>query len=113
MAFDILRLENIDCMARPQAERRLLWEALLAGPEPPLRLTPMTTDLALALRWPQHFEGAGLDDVLVKPAEVAVPAWQACDVQGQALRTADAVAWRGKILPRLPKTAHGVRTVGP
>src|SRR5256886_8277978 len=64
IAFDLLALEGRDLMTRPQSERRLLLEALLAEPVPAIRLTPMTTDHALALQWLRHFEGAGLDGVI-------------------------------------------------
>jgi ATP-dependent DNA ligase len=91
VAFDILRLDDTDCMSRPQAERRLLLEALLACAEPPLRLTPMTTDLALARRWLRHFEGAGLDGVMVKPAEAPYQPGKRAMFKVKHLRTADCV----------------------
>ncbi|MDH6169170.1 ATP-dependent DNA ligase [Variovorax boronicumulans] len=91
VAFDILRLDGRDCMARPQAERRLLLEALLSGAEPPLRLTPMTTDHTLAQRWLQHFEGAGLDGVMVKPAEGPYQPGKRAMFKVKHVRTADCV----------------------
>jgi ATP-dependent DNA ligase len=91
VAFDLLRLDGEDCMARPQAERRLLLEALLADAEPPLRLTPMTTDRALAVRWLQHFEGAGLDGVMVKPADAPYQPGKRAMFKVKHVRTADCV----------------------
>ena len=84
VAFDLLALEGRELMTRPQAERRLLLEALLAESASPIRLTPMTTDRALALRWLRHFEGAGLDGVIAKCGGPALSAGQARDAEGQA-----------------------------
>jgi ATP-dependent DNA ligase len=91
VAFDLLRLDGADCMARPLAERRLLLEALLAVAQPPLHLTPMTTDPAVAQRWLQHFEGAGLDGVMVKPAEAPYQPGKRAMLKVKHVRTADCV----------------------
>ena len=78
-------------MPRPQAERRLLLEALLAEAAPPIRLTPMTTDHALALRWLQDFEGAGLDGVIAKWADQAYLPGKRAMLKVKHQRTADCV----------------------
>lgn len=91
VAFDILYLGGVSCMPRPQAERRLLLEALLAGAEPPLRLTPLTVDLGLARRWLRDFEGAGLDGVMVKPAEAPYLPGKRAMLKVKHVRTADCV----------------------
>ena len=91
IAFDLLALDGRDLMSRPQAERRLLLEALLAEPVPALRLTPMTTDHALALQWLQHFEGAGLDGVIAKWADQPYLPGKRAMVKVKHQRTADCV----------------------
>lgn len=91
VAFDILYLGGVDCMARPQAERRLLLEALLAHAAPPLHLTPMTIDPVLARQWLRHFEGAGLDGVMVKPAEAPYQPGRRAMFKVKHVRTADCV----------------------
>lgn len=91
VAFDILRVAGTDCMARPQAERRLLLEALLAEAEAPLYLTPMTTDPELATCWLQNFEGAGLDGVMAKPAEAPYQPGKRAMLKIKHARTADCV----------------------
>src|SRR6185437_13888716 len=58
-----------DFTARPFAERRALLVAALAGAQPPIHLTPATTDHAVADRWFAQFEGAGLDGVVAKPLD--------------------------------------------
>ena len=52
--------------------------------EPPIHLTPATSDRDLAADWFDRFEGAGLDGVVAKRARRAVPAGQARDAQDQA-----------------------------
>ena len=64
VAFDLLAVANENVMALPQTERRARLERLLATPLPPLQLTPMTRDPALALEWLTGLEAAGLDGVM-------------------------------------------------
>jgi ATP-dependent DNA ligase len=68
VAFDALSISNENLMAASQAERRAALEKLLAKARPPLYLTPVTRDVALARDWLERFEGAGLDGVIAKPA---------------------------------------------
>lgn len=91
VAFDLLALDGQDLMTRPQAERRLLLEALLAESAPPIHLTPMTTDRALALSWLQHFEGAGLDGVIAKWADQPYLPGKRAMLKVKHQRTADCV----------------------
>jgi len=74
VAFDLVALDDLD--ARPVAfvERRRLLEAVLADSDPPIYLTPATTDRSLAAEWFVRFEGAGFDGVVAKPgADPYVP----------------------------------------
>jgi ATP-dependent DNA ligase len=66
VAFDALSLQDRDLRAEPQSERRRLLEEALAGVEPPVHLTPVTREHALAVEWLERFEGAGLDGVIAK-----------------------------------------------
>ncbi len=70
VAFDLLASDGRDRMASAQSERRALLEKLFARLRSPLHLTPMTQDCALAEQWLDQFEGAGLDGVIAKPAEL-------------------------------------------
>ena len=74
--------DALDDPALPFAERRAALEALPLAP--PLFVTPLTDDLALAREWFERFEGAGLDGMIAKDGALAVPARRARDVQGQA-----------------------------
>src|SRR5215469_3586733 len=67
VAFDLLALGDTDYMERPFEQRRAALEKALDGVTTPLHLTPATTDHALARRWLQQFEGAGLDGIVAKP----------------------------------------------
>ena len=64
--FDLLCEGDRDLRGEAFEERRRLLESTLAHVEPPLHLTPTTTDRALAGDWFQRFEGAGLDGVMAK-----------------------------------------------
>lgn len=69
VAFDLLAVGDRSLMERDFADRRsALAEAMapFAGAEG-MHLTPATADLALARRWFETFEGAGLDGVIAKP----------------------------------------------
>jgi ATP-dependent DNA ligase len=66
VAFDLLALGEVDCMAQPFARRRMALEDALAHAGPPVHLTPATTDHDLAAEWLSRFEGAGLDGLVAK-----------------------------------------------
>jgi ATP-dependent DNA ligase len=70
VAFDLLALDDDDLRRRPLADRRKLLESALAGVQPPVHVTPATTDPAVAEDWFDRFEGAGLDGVVAKPLSV-------------------------------------------
>ena len=57
----------------------------------PLHLTPATTDHALAQRWLQQFEGAGLDGIIAKPLEGAYEPDRRVMFKVKHERTADCV----------------------
>jgi ATP-dependent DNA ligase len=69
VAWDLLCRDDRSLLATPFHERRAELESILAGAEPPIHLTPATTDRAVASDWFQRFEGAGLDGVMAKPRD--------------------------------------------
>src|SRR5687767_9724631 len=91
VAFDLLAVDGGDVRERPQAERRTLLEALLAGAEPPIHLTPMTRDPAVARDWLSRFEGAGLDGVMAKPDDAPYAPGKRAMLKIKHARTADCV----------------------
>ncbi len=69
VAFDLLALDDEDFTAAPFARRREVLASALADAQPPIYLTPTTTDAGLAEVWFSQFEGAGLDGIIAKPLD--------------------------------------------
>ena len=65
--FDLLSEGDRDLRSTAFKERRRELESLLSSTEPPIHLTPATSDLGAAADWFSRFEGAGLDGVIAKP----------------------------------------------
>jgi ATP-dependent DNA ligase len=91
VAWDLLALGDEDLRTVPQAERRSRLEAALAAAEPPVHLTPATTDRALAVDWFDRFEGAGLDGVIAKRLEGTYQPGKRAMIKVKHQRTADCV----------------------
>jgi ATP-dependent DNA ligase len=66
VVFDLLCEGSRDLRAEPFRARRARLEALFGESQPPLFITPSTTDRAQAADWFGRFEGAGLDGVMAK-----------------------------------------------
>ena len=90
-AFDLIALEGRDLRNVPQAERRALLERAFAASEPPIHLTPMTRDRAVASEWLSQFEGAGLDGVIAKPEHGIYEPGKRAMIKIKHARTADCV----------------------
>jgi ATP-dependent DNA ligase len=91
VAFDILALDDRDLRPEPFVQRRRLLEEALAGVAPPVHLTPLTDDPAVADDWFHRFEGAGLDGVVAKAASLAYREDQRVMVKVKHERTAEFV----------------------
>jgi ATP-dependent DNA ligase len=91
VAFDVLAVRGRSVMARPQAARREALEQLLSKARAPLHVTPMTRDRALAIDWLARFEGAGLDGVVAKHADLPYQPGQRAMIKVKHARTADCV----------------------
>ena len=61
------------------------------GARPPIHLTPMTRDRALAAEWLTRFEGAGLDGVIAKPVDGTYQPGKRAMLKIKHARTADCV----------------------
>src|SRR5438552_6486298 len=64
VAVDLIGIDSRDLRTAPQTERRALLERSLSSAGPPIHVTPMTRDPAVAAEWLSRFEGAGLDGVI-------------------------------------------------
>ena len=91
VAFDTLALDGRDLRNVPQRERRELLERALAKIAPPIHLTPMTRDRAVASEWLARFEGAGLDGVVAKPEFGVYEPGKRAMIKIKHARTADCV----------------------
>jgi ATP-dependent DNA ligase len=91
VAFDVLAAQGRDLRTTPQHERRVQLEALLAGVDPPIYLTPMTRDSMVASEWLSRFEGAGLDGVIAKPELGTYEAGKRAMFKVKHARTAECV----------------------
>ncbi|MGY1722927.1 ATP-dependent DNA ligase [Blastococcus sp. SYSU DS0533] len=91
VAFDLLALGDEVLLEAPFAQRRARLEAALAGARPPVHLTGVTRDPATAERWFETFEGAGLDGVVAKSADLPYGPDQRLMTKVKHVRTADCV----------------------
>ncbi|MGH9329117.1 MAG: ATP-dependent DNA ligase [Vicinamibacterales bacterium] len=91
IAFDLIGVGGRDVRAVRQSERRVLLERALADARPPVHLTPMTRDAAVAAEWLSRFEGAGLDGVIAKPEHGTYEPGKRAMIKVKHARTADCV----------------------
>ncbi len=70
IAFDLLAIGDRDLTQEPLIQRRKALETALLHAQPPIYVTPVTTDLGLARQWFEQFEGAGLDGLIAKPLDL-------------------------------------------
>lgn len=91
VAFDVLSIGDRDLAGLPLAERRAELERLFAEVPAPLHLTRTTRDVAVARRWLDEFEGAGLDGVIAKPLDAPYQPGKRAMFKIKHQRTADVV----------------------
>src|SRR5438874_1629771 len=89
--WDLLCLDDRDLRSEPFSDRRSELASLLARVEPPVHLTPATTDRAVAADWFNRFEGAGLDGVIAKPRDLPYRSDKRVLIKVKHQRTADCV----------------------
>ena len=91
IAFDLLALGDDDLTGERFADRRAALERALAGAAPPVHVTPITRDEALAREWFERFEGAGLDGLIAKAADLTYQPDKRVMTKIKHVRTADCV----------------------
>lgn len=104
VAFDLLARGDRNLQAAPFHERRAELEDLLRDVPHPVHLTRTTTDAALAARWLEEFEGAGLDGVVAKPLDQPYAPGKRTMFKIKHARSADVVA----VGYRVHKSGEGV-----
>ncbi|HEV3141792.1 MAG TPA: ATP-dependent DNA ligase, partial [Vicinamibacterales bacterium] len=91
VAFDLLAAGGRDIRETPFAERRADLERTLVSIAPPIHITPITRDIAVAAKWLEEFEGAGLDGVIAKPQDGIYEPGKRTMIKIKHARTADCV----------------------
>ena len=91
IVFDLLALGGDDLRDEPFRERRQRLESLLRASEPPLFLTALANDPETAEAWLERFQGAGIDGVVAKHAELPYVPGRREMVKVKHERTADCV----------------------
>jgi ATP-dependent DNA ligase len=91
VAFDLLALGDDDLMSAPFVERRAALERALADAGDPIHVTPLTRDEQVARRWFERFEGAGLDGLIAKRADLTYQPDKRVMAKIKHVRTADCV----------------------
>jgi ATP-dependent DNA ligase len=91
IAFDLLALGDEDLTRTPFADRRAALERALASAAPPVHVTPITRDERLAHDWFERFEGAGLDGIIAKRADLTYEPDKRVMTKIKHVRTADCV----------------------
>jgi ATP-dependent DNA ligase len=91
IAFDLLALGDDDLTGEPFARRRAMLEQALEHAAPPVHLTPITRDEATARGWFDRFEGAGLDGLIAKRADLTYQPDKRVMTKIKHVRTADCV----------------------
>lgn len=66
VAFDVLAVAGHDARTRPLSQRRALLEELGDGWEPPLSLSPTTTDMDVAAQWFEDLPPTGIEGLVIK-----------------------------------------------
>jgi ATP-dependent DNA ligase len=90
VAFDLLAIGDRDLTELALSERRAMLESV-ATTRPPVFVTPISTDIETARDWFSRFEGAGLDGVVAKRADLPYRAGERVMVKVKHRRTADCV----------------------
>jgi ATP-dependent DNA ligase len=91
IAFDMLAMDDEDLMSAPFSARRAALESALAEVVSPVHRTPVTADPEVARHWFDLFEGAGLDGIIAKPADIAYEPGKRLMFKVKHTRTADVV----------------------
>jgi ATP-dependent DNA ligase len=91
VAFDLLALGDESLLEVPFGERQARLRTALADVHAPVYVSAITQDAETAHRWFETFEGAGLDGVVAKTADLPYGPDQRLMTKVKHVRTADCV----------------------
>ncbi len=103
IAFDLLALGDDDLTGEPFADRRAALERALADAAPPIHVTPITRDETIARAWFDRFEGAGLDGLIAKRADLTYEPDKRVMSKIKHVRTADCVVAGYRVHKSIPQ----------
>jgi ATP-dependent DNA ligase len=103
IAFDLLALGDDDLTGAPFADRRAALERALADAAPPVHITPITRDETTARAWFDRFEGAGLDGLIAKRADLTYQPDKRVMAKIKHVRTADCVVAGYRLHKSIPQ----------
>jgi ATP-dependent DNA ligase len=103
IAFDLLALGDEDLTGETFAHRRAALEQALADAVPPVHLTPITRDETIARAWFDRFEGAGLDGLIAKHADLTYEPNKRVMTKIKHVRTADCVVAGYRVHKSVPQ----------
>ncbi|MGY1821739.1 ATP-dependent DNA ligase [Geodermatophilus sp. SYSU D00079] len=91
VAFDLLAIGDESLMETPFAARQARLREVIGAGTDSVHVTAITQDAGTARRWFEEFEGAGLDGVVAKPADLPYGPDQRLMTKVKHVRTADCV----------------------
>lgn len=91
VAFDLLAVGDESLVETPFAQRQARLREVVGQGTESVHVTAITQDAATAERWFAEFEGAGLDGVVAKPADLPYGPDQRLMTKVKHVRTADCV----------------------
>lgn len=91
IVFDALADGDEDLRQLPLRERRTRLERLLGNPPPPVYLSPVTQDIAVAQGWLDRYDGSGLDGIVAKRLDQGYKSGERAMVKVKKHRTVDCV----------------------
>ena len=103
IAFDLLALGDDDLTDEPFAQRRAALEQALANALAPVHITPITRDEEIARAWFERFEGAGLDGLIAKRADLTYQPDKRVMTKIKHSRTADCVVAGYRVHKTVPE----------
>ncbi|KQS63615.1 ATP-dependent DNA ligase [Modestobacter sp. Leaf380] len=106
VAFDLLALGDESLLGTPFAQRQARLREAMATAQAPVYVSTITQDAAVAQRWFEEFEGAGLDGVVAKRGDQGYEPDQRLMAKVKHVRTADCVVagfrWHKTTTPEKP-----------
>ncbi len=91
VVFDVLADGDEDLRELPLRERRKRLERLLKNAPPPVYLSPVTPDTAVAQGWLDRYDGSGLDGIVAKRLDQTYKSGERAMVKVKKHRTVDCV----------------------